>query len=886
MIRPTFSHSQSASRQRGLGLRPILLVLLVASLAGCSQETPSIPQTLSVSTETMIAATASPSPVSTEPASPSVTPYPLAPVIAEVIDLGGPPSPGRNPYSFALAGERIYVANEGSYNLSVIEQGEVASVIPLGAGPYRVVGDPSADQAFVAAEASRLIYRIESGEIQDIWPQSQAPSAAALSGDTLWVGYADGSIRTLQAADGQAITVLPPRRDGMIVDLLALGGGRVAAVSFSHVHLYEPFGTEPVVSRAIPGFRSATVAGGTLYACYYDGDSGTTHIQEISGSGLEPGRTLSVPDDTLGIAIDAQRDLLYVSGTVSNAIQMLDLDSGEILASSVVGLSPQRLLLDQAARSLLATCYDGDSLAVLNAGDLATQAAIPISLRVTAMAASEDGQTLYVGLNTGEIRAVMPRGETRLVAQSGYPAAMHALPEGSLAVLDRASAQVLMYSMDGELFAAYPASRTTRMLFVDTATDTLHAGDTAISLRSDTAEVSSVIAGDASTAPVQVLMDTRRNRLYAVALNGLPGSNGGYVAYWLDGIAWREAEAIGRLGVLDVVYDEITDRFFSISSHMTEHGVQVTGADSGQMLHAIPLEVAPQAMLLNAPLHHLWVASTGALSDLAPSRTVLTGFDTRRFAPVATLSIGDPVGATAVSVASGRLYLASLDRPLVYVVQDVAQSVPEAQIVPTLLPTAGTPPVPATPEIRQTPSSTPSEDAEPSNGSTRTASPTVRPASTATITPKPTCEIPVLPGLELPEDTAGRIGCPSMPAVRENWGWQPFEGGTAFWRRDTHQVLMLLGDGRLVPFEDRWLEGMPDEACEADAPEGLWQPIRGFGLVWCNEPGMREALGWAESPEEPILATYQLFGTGLLLQSDEHGVLWLDNGCTWAWVGS
>jgi hypothetical protein len=131
---------------------------------------------------------------------------------------------------------------------------------------------------------------------------------------------------------------------------------------------------------------------------------------------------------------------------------------------------------------------------------------------------------------------------------------------------------------------------------------------------------------------------------------------------------------------------------------------------------------------------------------------------------------------------------------------------------------------------------------------------------------------------------AGKFGCPTQPAMRENWGWQPFEHGTAYWRRDTRQVIIALSNGVMLPFEDRWQEGIPDQACEATAPDGLWQPIRGFGLVWCEQPRVREGLGWATLPEATFLSTFQLFGHGVLFAEQDKGVIWLDNGGTWVQV--
>jgi hypothetical protein len=39
------------------------------------------------------------------------------------------------------------------------------------------------------------------------------------------------------------------------------------------------------------------------------------------------------------------------------------------------------------------------------------------------------------------------------------------------------------------------------------------------------------------------------------------------------------------------------------------------------------------------------------------------------------------------------------------------------------------------------------------------------------------------------------------------------------------------------------------------------QPIRGFGLVWRTNTGVRDRLGWATSPEIPYEGMYQMDST-------------------------
>lgn len=90
---------------------------------------------------------------------------------------------------------------------------------------------------------------------------------------------------------------------------------------------------------------------------------------------------------------------------------------------------------------------------------------------------------------------------------------------------------------------------------------------------------------------------------------------------------------------------------------------------------------------------------------------------------------------------------------------------------------------------------------------------------------------------------------------------QTFERGSLFWLRPIDQIwiLTIQEDGSKVwrVAEDNFEEGMIESDPALVPPDGLFQPIRGFGLLWREDPGLREALGWAISEEVGYLANYQ-----------------------------
>lgn len=97
--------------------------------------------------------------------------------------------------------------------------------------------------------------------------------------------------------------------------------------------------------------------------------------------------------------------------------------------------------------------------------------------------------------------------------------------------------------------------------------------------------------------------------------------------------------------------------------------------------------------------------------------------------------------------------------------------------------------------------------------------------------------------------------CPAAPAVQTRIAYQPFERGHMVWRENIDDIFVFYGDGTWQRFPNLW----PAEEGGAieDPPEGLYRPVRGFGLVWEQQVGVRERLGWGTAPESESSLTYQ-----------------------------
>jgi hypothetical protein len=90
--------------------------------------------------------------------------------------------------------------------------------------------------------------------------------------------------------------------------------------------------------------------------------------------------------------------------------------------------------------------------------------------------------------------------------------------------------------------------------------------------------------------------------------------------------------------------------------------------------------------------------------------------------------------------------------------------------------------------------------------------------------------------------------CPASPATTSDGAEQHFERGTMIWIKDQDRIYILFDDDYSPSWRvnaDEWDEGEPVDDPTLTPPSGRYQPVRGFGLIWREEPGVRDRLGWA-----------------------------------------
>ena len=103
---------------------------------------------------------------------------------------------------------------------------------------------------------------------------------------------------------------------------------------------------------------------------------------------------------------------------------------------------------------------------------------------------------------------------------------------------------------------------------------------------------------------------------------------------------------------------------------------------------------------------------------------------------------------------------------------------------------------------------------------------------------------------------------------------QRFERGWMFWLQPNRQIWVLTRDsaGKAIwsVYDDTFVEGEAEYDPQLVAPEDFHQPIRGFGKLWRENLEVRQAVGWALSPERGHTSRYVYKQGGYIDENNEY----------------
>lgn len=140
--------------------------------------------------------------------------------------------------------------------------------------------------------------------------------------------------------------------------------------------------------------------------------------------------------------------------------------------------------------------------------------------------------------------------------------------------------------------------------------------------------------------------------------------------------------------------------------------------------------------------------------------------------------------------------------------------------------------------------------------------------------------------------------CPSGPASVSSGASERFEQGRMLYV-DSSQTIYVLYERKSPSwssYANQWHDGMSEFDPAIIAPSGLYQPVRGFGLLWRTQDAGKPAsprtrLGWATEPEASFTISFQcdaLHDSNCWVSLPDGSVIWLKpNSSGWRpWTGS
>ncbi|MCS6834489.1 MAG: hypothetical protein NZ750_00540 [Anaerolineae bacterium] len=198
------------------------------------------------------------------------------------------------------------------------------------------------------------------------------------------------------------------------------------------------------------------------------------------------------------------------------------------------------------------------------------------------------------------------------------------------------------------------------------------------------------------------------------------------------------------------------------------------------------------------------------------------------------------------------------------------------------------------------PSKTPTTTPTLTNTPTATLTPTSTATATATALLFPTSQIiPIIAPVAAPINeiclsnwfflSPRPASCPLNPPSASNGVYQSFQNGYMVWVGNQTAIYVMYSDAaqpRWEVYRDGFLEGMDESSSEfmnAPAPN-LWQPRRGFGLLWRENQAVRNRIGWATLEwEQPYSVQVQTASDGAVFVSAPGNVVFalFPNRASW-----
>lgn len=701
----------------------LISLTLAVLLLGCAGPPTSAPVVAPPSSVTLQPTAAAPRPSPVTPTAlpstriPQVTaPTLTQPTVLARFVLNPLPGAGRGPRALARLGETIYVANGSSDNIAIVRDRRVRAFIPTPNVPYVLLADSARAHVYAGTYASRTLSLIEKDVVVKTVELSGAVQALALAGDTLYVGL--GNSATIEVRDAATLGKKSAVKLSKGFDVLNLAVDvprqRLYATVYGYVIALDLDTLKEQSFFEVPSlFHSFSVNpnDGTLWAGAYRDKEARAYLTAYDANGKEL-RSVPLESDLQQSVWDAA-GRIYIPSSFRNELYVVEGASARVLATVHVGLEPMALALDETNHLLYVANFSSDNLTLIDTERLAYVGVIPVAMNLKTLVANEARGRVYAASASTDSVYVIEGGQVaREITVGRNPVDLARDPKTNRLFV-ASSADGMLTVVDENTLTISATKFITNYLntvAVDASSNRLFAASAVLKL--DTLEQEGVYYARGMTigslsASRYTRVNPARQKIYAVASNGVPGSNGRFILYTFAESNLAASKNLGGGNVTALALDPTTQRVYGASTHPMAyiHFLDVWDADDNRLAE-LPLMAYTTGMAVNPRTHHLFLAHAHTF-DPYPGRfpkrdNAVQILDTRTLGEVGWLDV--PGGPSAMTTLGDTLYVAGLDDGALTLLGDVTTAQPPAP-TPTFTPTpwpSWTPSPPAPPRATAT----------------------------------------------------------------------------------------------------------------------------------------------------------------------------------------
>jgi YVTN family beta-propeller protein len=268
---------------------------------------------------------------------------------------------------------RIYVANAGSGNISVIDGAtdHVVKTLPGEKHPYAIGFDAALHRVYVTNTYSNNVTVIDSAT--DSVQQVPIGSKDYVETDAhrrraFFISYEDPALTMLDASNAirhENLGLSHPW--GLAIDqqrgnVYVTEIGRDTLIAY-----YEDDGkTDKVPTGSMPDAVAIDEAANKIYVANYAADSVTV----IDGATMKPIATVPVGHLPQAVGVDAKRHLVFVANTHSNNVTVIDGASNQVLATLPGGANPYAVAVDAESGDAYVANYGSHPVTKLDLSSL------------------------------------------------------------------------------------------------------------------------------------------------------------------------------------------------------------------------------------------------------------------------------------------------------------------------------------------------------------------------------------------------------------------------------------------------------------------------------------------------------------------------------------